>query len=223
MKQQLEVYFVHFFYIYNYEYLFIGVILIFQLILNFPQQYLLPGIHLLEVEAWNAFGSVESSMVFEVTVTLLLLNYSLSNFFANQNGAVNIVINQASPPDSIFIDFGDNSIFDSKLNSSGFNFTPLNDSSVLTVLHTYKYTGIYDIYFNVSNSVSSFEHWTNVVVEEKISGVELMLLTSPVVALLEDVIVECLVEKGTNLEFEWDFGDGSDGEYTREDRYQMDR
>lgn len=42
--------------------------------------------------------------------------------------------------------------------------------------------------------------------------------------MLEEVTVTCLVERGTNLEFRWDFGDGSDGEqYTRQETFELDR
>lgn len=88
----------------------------------------------------------------------------------------------------------------------------------------YKYAGLYDVYINITNLDSGFDQWVTVVVEEKISGIELFLLSPPIVELLKEVTVTCLVQKGSNLKFKWDFGDGSDGEqYTRQETYQVDR
>lgn len=164
-------------------------------------------------------------MVFEIARTILLLNYTLSNFFVNQNGTISLKINQPTLPQTIFIDFGDETIFDSNVDPrSVLNHVPFNDSSVLTLSHVYRYAGLYDIYVNITNSESGFDQWVTVVVEEKISGVELLLLSPPVVELLKEVTVTCSVQRGSNLKFKWDFGDGSDGEqYTRQETYQVDR
>lgn len=164
-------------------------------------------------------------MVFEVTTTLLLLNYTLSNFFVLQNGSISLAINQLSLPDTIFVDFGDGTVFDSNADSSTvFSHVPSNDSSILTVYHAFGHAGLYDVFVNLTNSVSGLDQWVTVAVEEKIAGVQLALLCSPVVELLNEVAVSCLVQRGSNLQFKWDFGDGSDGEqYTRLETYQIDR
>lgn len=164
-------------------------------------------------------------MAFEIARTLLLLNYTLSNFFVNQNGTISLITNQPALPQTIFVDFGDETLFDSNVDTwSVLSHAPFNDSSVLTLSHVYKYAGLYDVYINITNSESGFDQWVTVVVEEKISGVELLLLSHPVVELLKEVTVTCLVQRGSNLKFRWDFGDGSDGEqYTRQETYQVDR
>lgn len=164
-------------------------------------------------------------MAFEVARTLLLLNYTLSNFFVNQNGTISLKINQPTLPATIFVDFSDESIFDSNVDSwNVLSHVSFNDSSVLTLSHVYKYAGLYDVYINITNLDSGFDQWVTIVVEEKISGVELLLLSPPIVELLKEVTVTCLVQRGSNLKFKWDFGDGSDGEqYTRQETYQVDR
>lgn len=164
-------------------------------------------------------------MAFEVARTLLLLNYTLSNFFVNQNGTISLKINQPTLPATIFVDFSDESIFDSNVDSwNALSHVSFNDSSVLTLSHLYKYAGLYDVYINITNLDSGFDQWVTIVVEEKISGVELLLLSPPIVELLKEVTVTCLVQRGSNLKFKWDFGDGSDGEqYTRQKIYQVDR
>lgn len=164
-------------------------------------------------------------MAFEVARTLLLLNYTLSNFFVNQNGTISLKINQPTLPATIFVDFSDESIFDSNVDSwNVLSHASFNNSSVLTLSHVYKYAGLYDVYINITNLDSGFDQWVTVVVEEKISGIELFLLSPPIVELLKEVTVTCLVQKGSNLKFKWDFGDGSDGEqYTRQETYQVDR
>lgn len=164
-------------------------------------------------------------MAFEIARTLLLLNYTLSDFFANQNGNITLKINQPTLPQTVFVDFGDDTAFDSNVDSwNVLSHVPFNDSSILTLSHIYRYAGLYDVYVNITNFESGFDQWVTVVVEETISGVELLLLSPPVVELLKEVTVTCLVQRGSNLKFTWDFGDGSDGEqYTRQETHQVDR
>lgn len=74
------------------------------------------------------------------------------------------------------------------------------------------------MYFNASNSASRFEKWTAVHVRVPVSGVKVELLTSPIVPLFEEVLVLCSLEDGEGVGFEWDFGDGTDGQYTMVNR-----
>ncbi|KFM62505.1 Polycystin-1, partial [Stegodyphus mimosarum] len=182
---------------------------------------LIPGTYKLEVTVSNAFGHLNTSMSFEAAVTVVALNFTFTNLFVNQTSILSVTINQYAPPTQIFIDFGDGTTYDSSLNQSFFIHEPLgNFSSTFIVRHLYSSTGVYAVYLNASNSISSFEHWTVAVVEIPISGIYLQLLSPSVVALLEEVVVKCSVEHGSNLRFEWDFGEDNDGQYTTVESFE---
>nr|XP_042902048.1 polycystic kidney disease 1-related protein [Parasteatoda tepidariorum] len=173
-----------------------------------------PGTHELKLTVSNSFGHAKTSMLVKAAVTLIALNYTFSNLLVDRESWLSVFLNQPDPPDVVFVDFGD-SKYDSRYNESAFSYETLqHNESVFTVHHVFSSPGLHNVYFNVSNSVSSVELWTVASVEEPIFDISLELLSPSVVALLEDVIVVCTVESGTNLDFMWDFGDGTDGLYT---------
>ncbi|CAL1262001.1 unnamed protein product [Larinioides sclopetarius] len=173
-----------------------------------------PGTNELKVTVKNSYGHLNASMLVQAAVTLIALNYSFSDFFIGQNGTFSVTINQPVLPDAVFVDFGDGHNFDSSVSPSLLLFKSHGNSSTFTITHMYQTAGLHIVYFNASNSVSYFEHWTTVDVAIPISGVKLELLSPSVVALFEEVIVQCLVEKGSEIDFDWDFGDDTDGQYT---------
>ncbi|GFT96324.1 polycystic kidney disease 1 like 1 [Nephila pilipes] len=174
-----------------------------------------PGINELKLTVWNSFGHLNASMLVQVAFTLIALNYSFSDFLIGRNGSLSVTVNQLELPDAIFVDFGDGNSYDSTISHSAFHHERHeNNTSTFTIMHTYQTAGLHVIYFNASNSFSHFEQWTMVNVAVPISGVKLELLSPSTVALFEEVIVQCLVEKGSDIDFDWDFGDGTDGQYT---------
>ncbi|GIX77833.1 polycystic kidney disease 1 like 1 [Caerostris darwini] len=176
---------------------------------------LYPGINELKLKVCNSFGHLNASMLVQAAITLIALNYSLSDFFIGQNGTLSVTINQPTLPDTIFVDFGDGNTYNSAAKNSVLHHNRHgNSSSTFTISHVYQSAGIHVIYFNASNSISHFEHWTTVNVVIPISGVKLELLSSSVVALFEEVVVQCIVETGSEIDFDWDFGDETDGQYT---------
>ncbi|GFT13950.1 hypothetical protein TNCV_2615871 [Trichonephila clavipes] len=179
-----------------------------------------PGINELKLTVWNSFGHLNASMLVQAAFTLIALNYSFSDFFIGRNGSLSVTVNQLELPDAIFVDFGDGNSYDSTINHSSLLYERHeNNSSTFTIMHTYQIAGLHAVYFNASNSISHFEHWTMVNVAVPISGVRLELLSPSTVALFEEVIVQCTVEKGSDIDFDWDFGDGTDGQYTMVNRY----
>ncbi|GBN35300.1 Polycystic kidney disease 1 like 1, partial [Araneus ventricosus] len=173
-----------------------------------------PGTNELKVTVKNSYGHLNASMLVQAAVTLIALNYSFSDFFVGQNGTFSVTVNQPVLPDAVFVDFGDGHNFDSSVNPSILLFESHGNSSTFTITHMYQTTGLHIVYFNASNSVSHFEHWTTVDVAIPIYGVKLELLSPSIVALFEEVVVQCLVENGSEIDFDWDFGDDTDGQYT---------
>ncbi|XP_055951462.1 uncharacterized protein LOC129987514 [Argiope bruennichi] len=173
-----------------------------------------PGTNELKVTVKNSFGHLNASMLVQAAVTLIALNYSFSDFFVGQNGTFSVTINQPVLPDAVFVDFGDGHKFDSSANPSMLLHEIHGNSSTFTVTHAYQAAGLHIVYINASNTVSHLEHWTTVDVAIPISGVTLKLLSPSIVALFEEVVVQCLVEKGSDIDFDWDFGDDTDGQYT---------
>ncbi|GIY66308.1 polycystic kidney disease 1 like 1 [Caerostris extrusa] len=134
-------------------------------------------------------------MLVQAAITLIALNYSLSDFFIGQNGTLSVTVNQPSLPDTIFVDFGDGSTYNSTANNSVLHHNRHgNSSSTFTISHVYQSAGIHVIYFNASNTISHFEHWTTVNAVIPISGVKLKLLSPSVVALLKKLLFNVLTE-----------------------------
>ncbi|KAG8178040.1 hypothetical protein JTE90_022923, partial [Oedothorax gibbosus] len=177
-----------------------------------------PGTHQLRVRVRNSLGHLDASMVVQVALALALLNYTFSTFFVGHTGTLNITFNQDVAQGDIFVDFGDGVAVSWKQHPSVFKFYENKDgngTSTVEVSHTYHTGGLHTVHFNASNSISRIERWTAVLVATPISGVKLELLTRQIVPLFEEVLVQCSVEDGgTGVGFEWDFGDGTDGQYT---------
>ncbi|XP_054717513.1 LOW QUALITY PROTEIN: uncharacterized protein LOC129226909 [Uloborus diversus] len=173
-----------------------------------------PGQYKLQLKVVNGLGYLQESMIFEAAVALLLLNYTITDFFVNEYGVITLHINQIMPVPDVFIDFGDNITCHLDLEECNFEYEAVEGALVVNIAYMYTSSGVYDVYFNASSFYGAFEQSDTVIVEEHISDVDLILLSPTLVSLFEKVIVMCTVKNGTNLNFEWDFGEYMDDQYT---------
>lgn len=119
-----------------------------------------------------------------------------------------IVSMSGTPPTTIRVVFHDG--FQRK-------WTVRRDPWSFTFNRTYRETGTFHVSLRASNAANSITKSVIAVVEELISGLELMLRSpsSLPVPLMQVVTVEATVATGTGLSFVWDFGEGDAGaQYT---------
>ncbi|XP_076349473.1 uncharacterized protein LOC143246519 isoform X3 [Tachypleus tridentatus] len=171
-----------------------------------------PGNNLLSLKASN--GIVMLQVATSVNAVFAMTNLSISSkpTVLGRYSLFEIWV-CGSPSFDIVIEFGDG-INHQSFPSTYYDNMKLADNRtppVISLTKEYKYrsVGHHHVIVNVSNEVSWITRSFWAMVEEPISGITMTLLTKPLAAVLEDVVVMVTVTSGTDLKFSWDFGDNS--------------
>lgn len=170
-----------------------------------------PGIYSTYLRAQNDISVTSTNITIYVQYSIMNAHVAVPNTVQGFPTNMSITVN-GTYLFFIHIDFGDNSSV--QLSSINTNLHILRYHQnygppwyIVYTSHVYREMGVYDVRFNISNHVSYILAYSEAVVEEAITGVQLETNSTQNVRLLTNVRVKATVATGKNLNFHWDFGD----------------
>ncbi|KAL0984070.1 hypothetical protein UPYG_G00136680 [Umbra pygmaea] len=164
--------------------------------------YLQPDDYTLTVEVYNQYDSIQQALSVKVRLPLthLLISTSPPVSFVYQSVLLE-AFSQPFPNGVLYTwDFGDGSE-----QVQGFSSQ---------VAHVVRKSGVFNITVSANNSLSSLAAWVAMEVVEKISGLQLICIGS---GELKSVMeIKGKVASGSGIRWDWDFGDGSESNNTKD-------
>ncbi|XP_076818399.1 uncharacterized protein LOC143464499 isoform X1 [Clavelina lepadiformis] len=169
-----------------------------------------PGVYTVQVDAMNAIGMLREEVILFVETPVLEIHLeavpALIPFYFSE---LHIKHKQPHPTGYFEFDFGDGN----KMESLLMDFD--DQTNEMIVYHRYESLGIYNIQIKGYNNVSSYDTSLEIQIGLSIKDVSINLKSSRFArCLLDSVVYEVIVEKGSALRYDFDFGDGSKPVYS---------
>ncbi|XP_033108148.1 polycystic kidney disease 1-related protein-like isoform X2 [Anneissia japonica] len=167
------------------------------------------GLYNISVNASNQLSWQVVHIQTQLQQPIITASVSMATVLHGENSTIEIVV-QGEGPFTLNVNYGDGeTAVYSTQNMKELEFVD-SDAYVVyryTLIKRYMHDGEYTCSVVISNAVSSRLETARGVVEEKISGVQILSDSSSVLQIEDEVTLIATVEKGSNILYIWDFND----------------